>query len=179
MYNASVHFHQYFASFPPNKPPKCQNWNFDQIRQTMEIMFIYLPNTSRFIHFQSVQQKKWNIHNKTDKYLNTTRFIHFQSVQQKKWNIHNKTDKYQWHFRSILHQTTSLTSLIRFYKQNVELNFSNFKLRCHEVYRRLYLCRLFQYSHKMPIRRLILNLFLPGKKTAKNSQFYTIRQNTI
>ena len=45
-------------------------------------MFVYLPNTSYFLHFQSVRQKKWNIHNKTDKYL--------------------------WHFRSKPHQTTSL-----------------------------------------------------------------------
>ena len=31
-------------------------------------MFVYFPNTSHFIHFQSVRQKKLNIHNKTNKY---------------------------------------------------------------------------------------------------------------
>ena len=34
--------------------------------------------------------------------LNTSHFIHFQSVRKKKWNVHNKTDKYRWHFRSKL-----------------------------------------------------------------------------
>ena len=38
----------------------------------------------------------------------TSHFMHFQSVRQKKWNIHNKTNKYWWHFRSKPHQTTSL-----------------------------------------------------------------------
>ena len=50
--------------------------------QKREIIFVYLPNTSHFMHFQSVRQKKWN--------------------------IHNKTNKYRWHFRSKPHQTTSL-----------------------------------------------------------------------
>ena len=52
----------------------------------MEIMFVYL--------------------------LNTSHFIHFQSVRQKKWNIHNKTNKYWWHFRSKPHHTTSLTEVL-------------------------------------------------------------------
>ena len=30
----------------------------------------------------------------------TSHFMHFQSVRQKKWNIHNKTNEYRWHFRS-------------------------------------------------------------------------------
>ena len=34
--------------------------------------------------------------------------MHFQSVRQKKGNIHKNTNKYRWHFRSKLHQTTSL-----------------------------------------------------------------------
>ena len=34
--------------------------------------------------------------------------MHFQSVRQKKGNIHNKSNKYRWHFRSKFHQTTSL-----------------------------------------------------------------------
>ena len=50
--------------------------------QKREIIFVYLPNTSYFMHFQSVRQTKWN--------------------------IHNKTNKYRWHFRSKPHQTTSL-----------------------------------------------------------------------
>ena len=44
-----------------------------------EIIFVYLPNTSHFMHFQSVRQKKGN--------------------------IHNKTNKYRWHFLSKPHQT--------------------------------------------------------------------------
>ena len=90
--NANVHFRQYCASFPSNKPPKCQNWNFDQIRQKMDFFFVHLPNTSNFIHFQSVRQKKWN--------------------------IHNKTDKYRRHFRSKPHQTTSL--ILGFKKKVIE-----------------------------------------------------------
>ena len=43
---------------------------------------------------------------------NTSHFIHFQSVRQKKWNIHIKINKYRWHFRSKPHQTTSLTRWI-------------------------------------------------------------------
>ena len=50
--------------------------------QEREIIFVYLPNTSHFMHFQSVRQKKGN--------------------------IHNKIYKYRWHFRSKPHQTTSL-----------------------------------------------------------------------
>ena len=50
--------------------------------QKMEIIFVYLYNTSHFMHFQSVRQKKGN--------------------------IHNKTIKYRWHFRSKPHQATSL-----------------------------------------------------------------------
>ena len=53
--------------------------------QKREIIFVYLSNTSHFMHFQSVRQKKWN--------------------------IHNKTNKYRWHFRSKPHQTTSLSVL--------------------------------------------------------------------
>ena len=62
--------------------PKCQNCNFDKIMQKREILFVYLPNTSHFIQFQSVRKKKWN--------------------------IHNKTYEYRWHFRSKPHQITSL-----------------------------------------------------------------------
>ena len=50
--------------------------------QKMEIIFVYLSNTSHFMHFESVRQKKRN--------------------------IHNKTNEYRWHFRSKPHQTTSL-----------------------------------------------------------------------
>ena len=50
--------------------------------QNGEIIIVYLPNTSHFMHFQSVRQKKGN--------------------------IHDKTNKYRWHFRSKPHQTTSL-----------------------------------------------------------------------
>ena len=32
-----------------------------------EIIFVYLPNTSQFMQFQSVRQKKGNIYNKTNK----------------------------------------------------------------------------------------------------------------
>ena len=39
---------------------------------------------------------------------NTSHFMHFQSVRQKKGNIQSKTNKYRWHFRSKPHQTTSL-----------------------------------------------------------------------
>ena len=51
--------------------------------QKKEIIFVYLPNTSHFIHFQSVRQTKGN--------------------------IHNETNKYRWHFRSKPHQIMSLT----------------------------------------------------------------------
>ena len=50
--------------------------------QKRETIFVYLPNTSHFMHFQSVRQKKGN--------------------------IHHTTNKYRWHFLSKLHQTTSL-----------------------------------------------------------------------
>ena len=70
--------------FPSGEPPKCQNYNFDKIMQKREIIFVYLSNTLHFMHFQSVRQKKGNIHNTTNKYL--------------------------WHFRSKPHQTTSLIS---------------------------------------------------------------------
>ena len=56
--------------------------------QKSEIIFVYLPNTSHFLHFQSVRQKKGN--------------------------IHNKTNRYRWHFRSKPHQTTSLMQLCFF-----------------------------------------------------------------
>ena len=72
--------------FRPANPKKCQNYNFDKIMQKREIIFIYLPNTSHFMHFQSVRQTKWN--------------------------IHNKINKYRWHFRSKPHQTTSLMRLV-------------------------------------------------------------------
>ena len=35
-------------------------------------IFVYLPNTSHFMHFQSVRQKKGNICNKTNKYRSTS-----------------------------------------------------------------------------------------------------------
>ena len=63
-------------------PANPQNYNCDKIMQKREIIFVNLPNTSYFMHFQSVRQKKWN--------------------------IHNKTNEYRWHFRSKPHQTTSL-----------------------------------------------------------------------
>ena len=50
--------------------------------QKREIIFVHLPNTSHFTHFQSFRQKKWN--------------------------IHNVTNEYRCHFRSKTHQTTSL-----------------------------------------------------------------------
>ena len=82
----NVHFHLYCATFPSSKPPKCQNHNFDKIMQKREIIFVFLPNTSHFMHLQSVRQKKGN--------------------------IHNKTNKYRWHFRSKPHQTTSFIKYI-------------------------------------------------------------------
>ena len=36
----------------------------------------------------------------------------FQSVRQKKGNIHNKTNEYRWHFRSKPHQTASLIQIL-------------------------------------------------------------------
>ena len=57
--------------------------------QKRKMIFVYLPNTSLFMHFQSVRQKKWN--------------------------IHNKTNKYRWHFRLKPHQTTSLKNPIHEY----------------------------------------------------------------
>ena len=36
--------------------------------QKREIIFVYLPNTSHLMHFQSVCQKKGYIDNKTNKY---------------------------------------------------------------------------------------------------------------
>ena len=54
--------------------------------QKREIIFVNLPNTSHFMHFQSVRQKKWN--------------------------IHNKTNEYRWHFWSKPHQTTSLNEYV-------------------------------------------------------------------
>ena len=39
---------------------------------------------------------------------NTSHFIHFQSVRQKEDNIRNQTNKNRLHFRSAPHQTTSL-----------------------------------------------------------------------
>ena len=53
--------------------------------------FVYLPNISHFMHFQSVRQR------------NVT-FIFFMN--------NNKTSKYRWHFRSKPHQTTSLRSKV-------------------------------------------------------------------
>ena len=68
--------------FHPANPQNAKKYNFDKIMQKREIIFVYLPNTSQFLHFQSVRQKKWN--------------------------NHNKTNKYRWHFRSNPHKTTSL-----------------------------------------------------------------------
>ena len=58
-----------------------------------EIIFVYLPNTSHFMHFQSVRKKKGN--------------------------IHNKTNKYRWYFWSKFHQTTSLS----YAKENENLKY--------------------------------------------------------
>ena len=70
--------------FRPANPQNAKNHNFDKIMHKKEILFVYLPNASHFMHFQSVRQKKGN--------------------------IHNKTNKYRWYFRSKFHQTTSLTN---------------------------------------------------------------------
>ena len=68
--------------------------------QKREIIFVNLPNTSHFMHFQSVRQKKWN--------------------------IHYKTNEYRWHFRSKPHQTTSLKiSLIELWYHKFEGDFTN------------------------------------------------------
>ena len=71
------------GNFSVKQTPKCQNYSIDQITQKREVIIVYLPNTSHFIHFQSVRQKKWK--------------------------VRNKINKYRWHFRSKSHQTTSLT----------------------------------------------------------------------
>ena len=44
--------------FSVQETPKCQNYNFDKIMQKREIIFVNLPNTLHFMHFQSVRQKK-------------------------------------------------------------------------------------------------------------------------
>ena len=36
------------------------------MQKKREIIFVNLPNTSHFMHFQSVRKKKWNIHNKNN-----------------------------------------------------------------------------------------------------------------
>ena len=51
---------------------------------------------------------------------NTSHFMHFQSVCQKKWNIHNKTNEYRWHFRSKSHQTTSLRKIYFIQNENMD-----------------------------------------------------------
>ena len=40
------------------RPANPQNYNFDKIMQKREIIFVYLPNTWHFMHFQPVRQKK-------------------------------------------------------------------------------------------------------------------------
>ena len=79
---STIIFFNILQLFRQANPKKCQNCNFDKITQKWEVMFNYLPNT--------------------------THFIHFQSVRPKKWNIRNKTNKYRWYFRSRPHQTTLL-----------------------------------------------------------------------
>ena len=44
--------------FGQANPKKIRNCDFDKITQKRKVMFVYLPNTSHFIHFQSVRQKK-------------------------------------------------------------------------------------------------------------------------
>ena len=112
----NVHFNQYCASFPSNKPPKCQNWNFDKIMQKRGILFVYLPNTSHFIHFQSVWQKKWN--------------------------IHNKTNEYWWHFRSKSHQTTSLTFAFKFAFVHILNDHRHYTLHIYRPWPDLFNCNL-------------------------------------
>ena len=57
-----VSFERSFPSilrdFSTQQTPKCKNSNFDKIMQNSEIIIVYLPNTSHFIHFQSVRKKK-------------------------------------------------------------------------------------------------------------------------
>ena len=52
--------------FRPANPQNAKINNFDKIMHKKEIIFVYLPNTSLIMHFQSVRQKKGNIHNKTN-----------------------------------------------------------------------------------------------------------------
>ena len=39
------------------RPANPRNHNFNKIMQKREIFFVYLPNTSHFMHFQSVHQR--------------------------------------------------------------------------------------------------------------------------
>ena len=64
--------------FSVQQTSKMPNYNFDKIMQKRKIICVYLPYTLHFMHFQSVRQKKWNIHNKTNKYR-----WHFRT---KSWN---------------------------------------------------------------------------------------------
>ena len=51
-------FRSIWRDFSVRQTPKCKNSNFDKIMQKREIIFVYLSNTSHFIHFQSVPKKK-------------------------------------------------------------------------------------------------------------------------
>ena len=44
-------FPSIWRDFSVQQTPKCKNSNFDKIMQKREIIFVYLPNTSHFIHF--------------------------------------------------------------------------------------------------------------------------------
>ena len=68
--------------FRPANPQNAKIIISIKLCKKREIIFVYLPNTSHFTHFQSVRQKKGN--------------------------IHTKTNKYRWYFWSKPHQTTSL-----------------------------------------------------------------------
>ena len=70
--------------FRPANPQNAKIIISIKLCKKREIIFVYLPNTSHFMHFQSVHQKKGN--------------------------IYNKTNKYQWYFRSKPHQTTPLSA---------------------------------------------------------------------
>ena len=73
--------------FRPANPQNAKIIISIKLCKKRETIFVYLPNTSHFMHFQSVRQKKGN-----NRY---------------------KTNEYRWHFRSKPHQTTSLRRLIK------------------------------------------------------------------
>ena len=58
--------------FRPANPQNAKNVISIKLCKKGGFFFVYLPNTSHFMHFQSVRQKKWNIYNKTNKYHGTS-----------------------------------------------------------------------------------------------------------